>query len=40
MSLANNLSLMLKGRKTYVYDSETENYIPVKNTQIETSVYF
>ena len=40
VSLANNLSLILKGRKTYVYNSETEDYNPVKNTQIETSVYF
>ena len=40
VSLANNLSLILKGRKTYVYNSETEDYSPVKNTQIETSVYF
>jgi len=40
VSLANNLSLILKGRKTYVYNSETEDYTPIKNTQIETSVYF
>ena len=40
ISLANNLALMLKGRKTYVYDSESETYNPVKNTQIETSIYF
>ena len=40
ISLANNLALMLKGRKTYVYDSEAEKYTPVKNTQIETSIYF
>ncbi|MBI44608.1 MAG: hypothetical protein CMG66_00380 [Candidatus Marinimicrobia bacterium] len=40
ITLANNLALMLKGRKTYVLDHETGEYNPVKNTQIETSLYF
>ena len=40
ISLANNLALMLKGRKTYIYDTEAESYTPIKNTQIETSIYF
>ncbi len=38
MELANNMTLIFKGRKTYVFDGE--GYSPVKNTQIETSVYF
>ena len=38
VELANNLSLILKGRKTYIFDGE--NYNSIKNTQIETSIYF
>ena len=29
-----------KTPETYVYDTEAESYTPVKNTQIETSIYF
>ena len=38
MELANNMTLIFKGRKTYIFDGE--GYSPVKSTQIETSIYF
>ena len=38
ISLASNLSLMLKGRKTYACNDT--DCTAVKNTQIETSAYF
>jgi len=39
VELANNMALIFKGRKSYQLD-ESGKYVPVINTQIETSVYF
>ena len=39
IELANNMALIFKGRKSYQLD-ENGKYVPVINTQIETSVYF
>ena len=38
MELANNMTLIFKGSKTYVF--EDDGYKSIKNTQIETSIYF
>ena len=39
IELADNMSLIFKGRKTFTLDSNG-NYNAVKNTQIETLIYF
>jgi len=38
VEMADNMILILKGRKSYVY--EDDGYRPVKTTQIETQVIF
>ena len=38
LELADNMSLLFKGRRTYIFDGD--EYKSIKNTQIETSIYF
>ena len=40
LQMADNMVLLLKGRTSFIYDDETQDYEPVKTTQIETQIIF
>tara|TARA_Y100000996_G_scaffold163222_1_gene126795 strand:- start:171 stop:503 length:333 start_codon:yes stop_codon:yes gene_type:complete len=44
IDIADNMALIFKGRQTYICEIEkcdsNDDWTPVRNTQIETSIYF
>ena len=45
VDIAENMALIFKGRQTYICElnigcSDNDDWTPIRNTQIETSIYF